>query len=58
MRAGPEIQRGWGGWRGGALDFLAFFASFWGNAKKKEPMKGNHNCLEKDIILSILHLTG
>jgi len=22
--------------RAGALDFLAFFASFWGNAKKKE----------------------
>jgi hypothetical protein len=31
-----EIQRGWGGLCGGALDFLAFFASFWGDAKKKE----------------------
>ena len=34
MRVGPEIKRG-AGWRWeGAFDFLAFFGSFWGDAKK------------------------
>jgi len=34
MRVGPEIKRGAGWMREGAFDFLAFFGSFWGNAKK------------------------
>ena len=34
MRVGPEIKRGAGRMCEGAFDFLAFFGSFWGNAKK------------------------
>jgi len=34
MRVGPEIKRGVGWMREGAFDFLAFFGSFWGDAKK------------------------
>ena len=34
MRVGPEIKRGAGWMREGAFDFLAFFGSFWGDAKK------------------------
>jgi len=34
MRVGPEIKRGAGWWWEGAFDFLEFFGSFWGNAKK------------------------
>jgi hypothetical protein len=39
LRAGPEIKRGAGWMWGEAFDFLAFFGSFWGNAKKNRTLK-------------------
>jgi hypothetical protein len=55
MRVGPEIKRGAGRMCAGAFDFLAFFGSFWGNAKKnKTPEVKQQFNFEENLWLGLL----